>query len=321
MLGADFFLRHIAYFDYGDSSVYIGAKFTNCLQKRSRAKIPVEFTELGQPVIEISFLDKKIKTMIDTGSSFEFSIPRRMSCFNKSESIRQATSLNYKGEGTPVEIYSLPSLTIHGNELTNILVSVGKKENVTTIDSLTMKRVGSVKREGLGVLGYPLFYRTNILFDFPNSGLHFIEPNKLHKLGIRLAQLTAIPFELTEIGMVLAVETDFGMLRLLLDTGTSKTLIHERVMKEKEGYTDELGNSCTQTEKFALGSVDYGEQKIYLWDIEVFDGVDGILGMDFLRKYPFYVDYHKRVIHFGFHSFYPDDEHHNQGMQERAAQN
>jgi hypothetical protein len=79
------------------------------------------------------------------------------------------------------------------------------------------------------------------------------------------------------------VETDTGMLKLLLDTGATCTAVRAPCLNS--------------TSKFILVGHDFGTQSIFPIDLMPTADWDGLLGMNFLREHSLFIDYPNKVIY------------------------
>ncbi|OEU60715.1 MAG: hypothetical protein BA870_00880 [Desulfuromonadales bacterium C00003094] len=97
--------------------------------------------------------------------------------------------------------------------------------------------------------------------------------------------------------------------RLLLDTGASQTVFHRRTVASLrtrslgKGWSRLAGGRLIATEKVRFTSLQVGP---YTWEtptiylIELSDSdapFDGLLGMDFLRKHHYRIDFQQQLIH------------------------
>jgi predicted aspartyl protease len=97
--------------------------------------------------------------------------------------------------------------------------------------------------------------------------------------------------------------------RLLLDTGASQTVFHRhaitslRTRQLGRGWSRLASGQLIATDQIRLGSIQVGPHTwqnptVYVIDIEDPDApFDGLLGMDFLRKHPYRIDFRQQVIH------------------------
>src|SRR5207248_87550 len=74
-----------------------------------------------------------------------------------------------------------------------------------------------------GTVGRGILKQKNLFLDFPNARIAFID--KISKLK-NWKLLHQIPFEMTQDGVVLNVETDIGNKKFLIDTGCSQNVLN-----------------------------------------------------------------------------------------------
>jgi predicted aspartyl protease len=97
--------------------------------------------------------------------------------------------------------------------------------------------------------------------------------------------------------------------RLLLDTGASKTVFHRRTIASlrtrllAEGWTRIADGRVIATEQVRLASLEVGPHTwqnptVYVIDVQDQEApFDGLLGMDFLRNHHYRIDFRRQLIH------------------------
>lgn len=96
-------------------------------------------------------------------------------------------------------------------------------------------------------------------------------------------------------------------IKLILDTGCSTTQIHPDVVNRLEVEINDRGKSVIAdgrtidkfygtVESFEVGPIEEQNFKIRTNYIENKNGIDGLLGMNFLRNHPFDIDLEKQVV-------------------------
>lgn len=297
ILGSEFLKRHIVYVDAHNKYLYIGEAYWNSIAKNSLSKIPLDFTYDGLPVIEMEINKKKHKVVLDLGCSSEFLSPSEHFSTDSLRYINTSRSFNVLGEEEEVKYYDLPRCILGGYVLNHLIIG-GKKEIGVDL-GIKGGGTGTMSSKALSYIGFPLLNRTNIYFDFPRSSLWLINQNRdLDKIGVRLEEFEKIPIESERDGIIVHVTCDLGNLRLLLDTGCGASLIKSELLKEKTLTKDALENLCFFSNTFQLGKSNYAQAKLYPFDISPsFENIDGILGMDFLGSYAFYIDYENKLLY------------------------
>lgn len=88
----------------------------------------------------------------------------------------------------------------------------------------------------------------------------------------------------------ISVETPFGKHRFVLDSGSEISLL-----RTPDGFAP----GRVAVSFFKIGDHDFGETRFTLYPIsEKCDGFDGILGLDFLKQHPFYLDLERKKVFF-----------------------
>ncbi len=298
ILGMEFLKEHIVFIDAAEECFYIGEKYPNTLLKSPLEKIPVEFTYNQLPVIEIEVLNQKHKMIVDLGASSELTLLNNHFPQDKLRYIYPSNCMNFIGDEYEVKRYVLPECKVGSTILKNLILNNEANEiGVTT--NVVGKKNGTLSREGLGTLGSCILHRANILFDFPHFSLWLIQQsNDLKKVGFDLEQCVQIPFDLDKGWIVVKISGDFGNLRFFVDTGSSGTFCKGEFLQNKSLEKDSLNNSYYFSEAFILGDCNFGNKKVFPFEItSKIENIDGILGMDFLKEHVFYIDFQKRIMY------------------------
>jgi predicted aspartyl protease len=97
-------------------------------------------------------------------------------------------------------------------------------------------------------------------------------------------------------------------LKLILDTGATRTLLHERVIKDlgtreySASFIQDATGAVTGTKEIVLSRFSLGpfEEKNFAVNIVSYKkaeaNYDGLLGMDFLTKHKYQIDYDKQLL-------------------------
>ncbi|MEX0961754.1 MAG: hypothetical protein WDZ28_02725 [Simkaniaceae bacterium] len=291
-LGVDFLLSHVLYVDYRNKTLFLGEKYSNTISGSFSKPIPLQYTDAGSPCVMIHINGKKIDAIIDTGSCYEITIPYDSSILEQLKKIKDSCSINFKGEKAKSSQYILPSCQIEGYKIQNIIAEVDMSIDPNRYEvSIIGEAKGVVDSNKTGAIGRPFLLRSNIYFDFPNDQMSFISEKEFASMK---DQFVLIPFEETWMGFQLIVDTDFGSLKCLLDTGSSLSFIQNRFGNNFTTIQDNYGNECLQSEKLILSGVDYGKNNLYPLKMKAFSEIDGILGMDFLKSKSLYIDYRNK---------------------------
>jgi hypothetical protein len=135
-----------------------------------------------------------------------------------------------------------------------------------------------------GMIGSPVLEKYNLLLDFPHAAIYASNDHlSLQNAGLLSKNLLTVPFTLHPDGIMLEVETDMKTYHLILDTGSTCTVLRKP--------------HPIFTEKFCIMGHDFGKRSIKTIDLNARFDFDGTLGMDFLCEYPVFIDYlNKRIF-------------------------
>ncbi|HUD01820.1 MAG TPA: hypothetical protein VMR37_05800 [Rhabdochlamydiaceae bacterium] len=135
-----------------------------------------------------------------------------------------------------------------------------------------------------------------LLLDLNNSAFFIFRKREdlkhLRKEGYLLENLVELPFDGAKNRVVFLVDTDVGQERFLLDTGASYSVIRPTFISEEEREAMRENKLTISLPKFVIAGHDFGEMDFYAYEFsEKFEGVDGVLGMDFCKKHVIYLDF------------------------------
>ena len=235
--------------------------------------------------------------LYDTGCNV--SIALKKECLDK---IRDKTLFSQQQVGNCLgnaglrNTYIVPTVEIKGAVLKTVLI--GEYEHNLT------DRVASGKRDGL--MGLPVFALLGSFFLDLSNGQVFnhawgdVEP--ITKLGYVFDEFIRVPFEKNAGSdtLILSVETEFGTLRFLFDTGAGVSTIQPSVVNVQEykkiDITEKKASYCTLS-LFKIGGKNFENTSLALRQAAI--PYDGILGMDFLQNCVIDFNVAERVLFIG----------------------
>ncbi len=241
----------------------------------------------GAFVFQIEIEDKTYQLDLDLGTETS-SLDREE--LDKIDKELYGTYSMYDVHGRMYEapIYEVPKVKIHDLSLSMMLIREESPEflrnNVLTgsVDNIISS----------GRAGRDIFGNKNFLLDFARSKMILCKRfTSLSRNGYHLKDFVKVPLHVNKIGFCLQADTDEGMKMLLLDTGCTFSLLRETRL-EKQLETKPFGEEpAWHTNKFKIGCKDFGPYSFdFLHMSEVLSEIDGILGMDFLRKHAVFFD-------------------------------
>jgi len=251
-------------------------------------------------MLNASIEGKTYSLQFDLGSKFLLSLNKNvLEAINDKKSFGMAKWQDVKGNFYEEPSYSIPRVKIGNLVLTQI---VARQENDAFRTGATIwKSVQNSTCKHVGCLGRPLLEQTNFLLDLKNSQMIACNSKRrLQKMGFVLDNMTKIPFEGGSKGIIINFETDIGMLRLGLDTGSTITLVRTCRLQDQNCTKDARGFPVFTTQKFSAGNKDFGAKDLYLYEITPeLKEIDGMLGMDFLENHIIYIDYKGKFVYIG----------------------
>lgn len=271
-IGMDFLKEHAVYLDYMHKVAYIEPP------KKYFERIPVILDDRIDPIIDVSIQGTVYSLRLDLGSSCPFSLREEVLqniCKTKRGSIKWH---DFKGKQYQAPIYSVPEVKI-GN--LTFARALAKRDNENFNVNVALN---GPPLQLPGVIGLPILEKYNLFLDFPHSVIYASNDHlSLQQAGLLSKNLLVIPFILHPDGIVLSVETDTGVQRLLLDTGATHTAIRTP--------------HPTSTTQFRLMGHDFGARSLISLDLCSRFDYDGFLGLDFLREHSLFIDYpNKRIF-------------------------
>ena len=270
-IGMDFLKDHSLYLDYTHKIAYLAPP------KEYFERIPVTFNGHKDALVNVS-LEGQVHTFkLDTGSFFSFSLSEEIL-----QEIHKAKYGTYKwfdfrGQQYESPTYFIPEIKIGNLVFPRVHVNQDREDFHTNV-TLEGKPLPLS-----GIIGRTILERYNLFLDFPHGAVYASkDPSLLQKAGLLSQNLLHVPFSLHPDGIFLTVETDEGTYRLILDTGSTRTVIRTP--------------HPALTTKFQIMGHDFGEHSIQALDMTSKFDFDGVLGMDFLLKHPLFIDYTNRQI-------------------------
>lgn len=251
--------------------------------------LPVKFTDKNIPYIEAWIEGKKYHLVVDLGSKFQLCLtPDVLKQLHKYQ-CGSATWMNVKGEQYTFPQYIIPKIKIGPSLFKNPLAV--EKPLTTRCILWETKQPESFIPDGY--LGKNLLKEKNLLFDLSHSRiLASNSPKKLLKDGYDINHYIKIPLEITDKSVIISVITEYGLIKLVLDTGSTGTLLRDALVNNNTHQIH--GIPHTYLDQFVIGDHNFGKQSAYLFEIPeaiTSSGIDGVLGVDFFIKHNIYIDF------------------------------
>lgn len=254
------------------------------------------------PIISVEIEGNSYPLELDLGSKTPLSLQARV--LEKIHKEEQGIShyLDFRGNKYECPNYIIPSASLHGFSTSK----VGIKEEAFTFSSATQIYNGSgrskeeITFQYFGRVGLDFFSQRNFFMDCSRPCLIICRNlQDLRKDGYETKHFVSCPFQLTPLGIVLHVETDQGLMRFLVDTGCTDTVIRASFFGEQKYDKYHNGMPVIPTKKFTIDHLDFGRAELCVLDITPYmeKFIDGLLGMDFLKNWPIFFDFKKQLFY------------------------
>lgn len=154
--------------------------------------------------------------------------------------------------------------------------------------------------EQIAKIGLKFFQNKNLLVDFENSTIITCNDlNKLKQIGYSIEDMTKTAFEFGRKGLFLNVETDLGLLKMKISSENTYSLIRRDLTENIITSINLNGLSEAATSIFSIGGKNFGSRDLLVWEFSKDFGIDGYIGMDFLRAHVMYFDFINRAVYVG----------------------
>lgn len=270
------------------------------LNKIYHVLIPVEIREANTPYTTIEIEGKIYRLELDLGSKFLISLRKNILDEIAGKTIcGRGEWTDLKGNKYSAPSYFVKKISIAGFSFKDLNVQQEDDDYIykTVLwDAKNREREFFIAEE-VGTIGWPLLEKVNLLLDFSHSCVLASNDKKsLKKLGYYIDGWVKVPFKIDRPGIILEIETDFGVKKLAIDTGSTLNLIrNDQTIEGKMGmYKIPFINSS----KFIINKNNFGSITFHLYELtSELNEIDGYLGMSFLENHQIYIDYPNRVAY------------------------
>jgi len=231
----------------------------------------VTYDEYDYPLIKSELQGKNCELAVSIGSRFPLFLGKEM--LDGIDKRLQGPVQWHSGDGQKHESCSYLISKMKIGDLT--------LKNVVAYQSLDKDR---------GVLGKFLGKEFNLLLDFPHDRIIICDTfSKLQTRKLADKHWLRVPFEMNYGGIIFHVDTDFGMRKLAINTTSTFSLMHFSFVPSGQSFVPS---------PFSLGGQQFGNVTFRTIDLpEGLSGVDGFIGMNFLKKHALYLDYTHKVAY------------------------
>lgn len=263
-------------------------------QKTYHTCINVNFASTNVPMTNVEIEGVKYCLEIDIGSKYPLTLHDvSLAKIKEKKKLNDSNWKDFKGNSYSTCSYKLSQVVLKDIIVKNVIVSTSSRnyENNSMIYGDPETDIDFSQSIGRSFLD-----KFKLLLDFKNSRIFVSNDIKrLKTLGFDIANFKKIPMENGR-GVVLQIETDFGIKKFFIDTGSTVTSLRKTDLLNQNKSKHNVPISTTK--KFIIGGEDFGNQDFYLLEITPeLNEIDGILGMDFLKKHVVYIDFPGKVVY------------------------
>lgn len=249
------------------------------------------------PVIDVRLSDVTASLFLDTGGQLGISVPERL--VSQKTGIRRTgshfKSMDAAGHLFEVEAVVAPSVRIGEMELGPV------KGQIHYDWGLNVGRGAPPDVLNNGALGLAAFYPRNLLFDFANGSLTVFDDGESFEHELE-AGWKAVPFAYDARGIVVTFSSDGAAASFSLDSPANATVVRlDAKIFERIGLPCDrraVHDMCGLT---TLRNVRAGAMRLADLPVAVVRmgpvPFDGLLGVDFFRKYKIFVDFGSHTLH------------------------
>ena len=258
------------------------------MEKGEFTKIPLFFLPCTDtPLIHAEIEGRIVCLKVDLGASCDLMLKERI-LEKVQDKEFQGLSKAFDSAGTSYNDaqYLLPKIKI-GN--LNIQDAFAGEENLQFLTKGS--KLGYWKQKWIdqqlflidGRIGCGILSHVHCYFDLPHQALYLAKSLEQIRKCYASDEFIEVPFELQNGLIFLTASTDFGVKRFLLDTGASVSIVRKSTFP---GVKNDWIKS-----KLVLKGFDFGQWEFFLYEITERLQIDGVLGIDFFKKYGVHLDF------------------------------
>jgi len=224
-------------------------------------KVPVVFRGPGFcPTVKGKIQDHEYAFLVDTGAYQRFYLIN--SAFSKVTSkkrVKDTKMQDFKGNVYECPIHEVKDLNIHSIALSNAEIVEQGLDFYENINVWPITH-GNRKRYAHGIIGLRFFKDFTTLFDFQNSLIILAKSqDELEKSGyFNPKKFIAVPFALEKELVTISLDTDFGVCKVILDTGATYCTLRRSYLEADKITELSHGRAIAKNSKLVIGNCDFG---------------------------------------------------------------
>lgn len=236
------------------------------------SSVAVTFGKYDYPFITTELQNQSSALAVDIGSRFPLALRRKtLDGILDKQAHGTITVNNIDGQKCEALSYLIPKLKVGNLMLKNVIAHESQEE-------------------GYDALGQFLGGEFNFLVDFPHSRIIACDTfSKLQEKKLAGKHWVRIPFEMHRSGIILNIDTDSGTRKLAINTTCTFTHLRSSLISSGQ---------FSVSSSFGLGGKQFGNIVFRSIDLpEGLSGIDGFIGVDFLRTHAIYIDYKNKIAY------------------------
>lgn len=250
------------------------------------------------PMIVLEIQNKKYLVEVDLGDPEKICLFKEILDQLETTKLQKVTRLlDFKGNFYTSPIFSVPKVKVLSHEETEQeIVQESSEFYLNTLLWSTKSR--REKPQFQGRVGWPLFKSSVTLFDFPDFSisLHGTFEEAVRDQVLNMNDFVSIPFTIEKGNLFAFFETDLGKHKVILDTGASCSFLRKSKIDPDWLFTlSSNGGTYFKSSKLQIGGYNYGNWNFAAY--ELFDDIEGILGLDFFLQYAVLFDFENQLVY------------------------
>lgn len=262
----------------------------NCSADFSRIPVRSFLFLSKQKFMPIEIEGRSYLALIDTGSSRSFMRKDVLNEIYNKTYVSDSDFINIYGNKyltsnfqiSEVQIGSFVADAIFKEEHENFLTDCVVESN--PFISWKVHLLYQVCREA--IIGMDILQKFCCIFDFPHSSIYLSEEmdQMIGNNDFLTAEWHMVPFDFRKSGVVLRFETNLGEKRLLLDAGSTLSILRF-TDEEKAVHQNKISNQTFASDVLKIHDLDFGSWAFKIMDIsKEMDDIDGLLGIEFFNR-------------------------------------
>ncbi len=230
----------------------------------------ITYNQFDHPLIDAKFGTLTYPIEVRIGSRFPLFLNEETLNSIQKQPHETAKWCDLSGQSYEAPSYMIPEIKI-GDLILNDMIAIQTKE------------------KGANILGKYLGGEFNLLLDFSHSRIIACNSfSRIKRKNLADESWVKIPFKVSPLGIIFQVHTDLGILNLSLNTTSTATALKSSLIPSKD-FT---------SSSFCIGKKEFGRVVFESLDLpDAFSGIDGFIGMDFLKNHAIYLDYLNKIAY------------------------